>query len=137
MFKEKIVIPSIYEKVSDVCYSLRAFCFTNDIDKKISGEMELCLTEALNNVIKHAYKEDPTKEIEISFSKDDKKLSITIEDTGIPGKNFKKIELVFDPTDVLTLPEGGMGLFIINSLMDTVGYERKGDRNFFVMKKLL
>jgi serine/threonine-protein kinase RsbW len=137
MQKKEISIPSIYERVSEACFSLRDFCFHNSVEKKICSELELCLTEALNNVIKHAYKEDFLQKIDLAYSFDSNQLKIEIEDFGLPRTNFKEPVLNYNPSDVDTLPEGGMGLYIIKNLMDDVIYSRIEGKNRFIMKKIL
>lgn len=136
--KRKIIsVPSVYERVSEACFSLRDFCFHNGIEKNICSELELCLTEALNNVIKHAYKEDNSGKIDLTFSFEINELEIIIEDSGLPRTNFKEPVLNYDPSDVNTLPEGGMGLYIIKNLMNIVSYNRIEGKNTFIMKKII
>lgn len=135
--KKELTILSIYENVTDACIALRDFCTGGGIDKNTSSEFELCLTEALNNVIKHAYKGDHTKKIDLLYSLTDNELEIVVEDTGIARTNIKEPVLNFDPDDINSLPEGGMGLYIIKNLMDSAEYSRVGDKNIFKMKKLL
>ncbi len=137
MTRREIKIFSIYEKVAEACYSLRDFCFKEKIEKKVCSELELCLTEALNNVIKHAYKEDPNKVIDITFTFDNSELTMMIEDSGSPRINIKEPELEYDPKDINSLPEGGMGLFIIKNLTDTSEYFTKEGKNIFLMKKII
>ena len=137
MTRREIKIFSIYEKVAEACYSLRDFCFKEHIEKKICSELELCLTEALNNVIKHAYKEDPNKVIDITFTFDRSELTMLIEDTGSPRLTVKEPELEYDPKDINSLPEGGMGLFIIKNLTDSSEYFTKEGKNIFLMKKII
>ena len=43
----------------------------------------------------------------------------------------------FDPTDVANLPEGGMGLHLIHSVMDEVRYHSEGGRNALTMRRRL
>lgn len=137
MQNKNISIPSVYERVSEACFSLRDFCFHNNIEKNMCSELELCLTEALNNVIKHAYKEDSLQKIFLEYSLKANVLEITIEDSGLPRINFNEPVLNYDPSDVNTLPEGGMGLYIIKNLMDNVTYSRIDGINTFIMKKVL
>lgn len=137
MNKIELKIFSIYEKVAEACFSLRDFCFKQNIEKKICSELELCLTEALNNVIKHAYKENPDKLIEISYTFENSELTIRIEDFGNPRTSIKEPSLEYDPKDINSLPEGGMGLFIIKNLTDSSEYFSDQGKNVFIMKKLI
>jgi len=137
MIQKTLSIASIYEKVGEACCSLRELCSSIEIEKKVCSEMELCLTEALNNVIKHAYKEDPDQKIDLTYSLKGKELEIIIEDYGIGRTNLGEPSLIYDPEDINSLPEGGMGLFIIKNLMDFVSYYRIEGKNTFIMRKNL
>jgi len=126
---------SDYEKVAEACFVLREFCVSAGIEKKICCELELCLTEALNNIIKHAYKEDNSKTIHVLISITEFELEIKLTDTGSPRLTVSEPSLVYDPKDINSLPEGGMGLFIIKNLMDSADYNTSQGINTFIMKK--
>ena len=113
MDSKSFTINSAYKNVSSVCFIAKTFCEENYVNEDKTREIELSLAEALNNIIKHAYKGDETNKIEIAMTYDDNKLTIKLIDNGIPRKNLKKPVLEFDPNDIDSLPEGGMGLFII------------------------
>lgn len=96
--------------------------------------LDLVLEEALTNVIKYAYADDEEHDITISITIEDGTQTIRIEDDGV----------AFDPTQsadpdidlsVEDRPIGGLGIFLINQIMDTVQYTREGDKNVFVMTK--
>jgi serine/threonine-protein kinase RsbW len=81
----------------------------------------LAVDEACTNIIKHAYKLSPEGEIIIKIDYDNEKFTVTIIDYG---KSF-------DP-DRVPLPDlqkyyrehrvGGLGMYLMKSLMDDVSY---------------
>ncbi|MCB0752568.1 MAG: ATP-binding protein, partial [Ignavibacteriae bacterium] len=85
--------------------------------------------------IKHAYKGNEENIINILLEYSENKFKVVLEDTGIERANLDKPTLEFDPEDVDSLPEGGMGLFIIEQLMNEVNYQRIGNKNSFTMVK--
>ncbi|MCB0732626.1 MAG: ATP-binding protein, partial [Ignavibacteriae bacterium] len=87
------------------------FCEDHIVPEATIREIELCLAEALNNIIKHAYKGNEENIINILLEYSENKFKIVLEDTGIERANLDKPTLEFDPEDVDSLPEGGMGLF--------------------------
>jgi len=91
--------------------------------------------EALNNVIKHSYKSLPENELSVLLCIDLEKVKLDISDFGIPRTNLGKACLDFDPEDITNLPEGGMGLFIIENLMDETYYISDGKTNVFTLIK--
>ena len=137
MKKKEYKISCEYKEVPKVSIKVSAFCKELLGSKSVCGELEICLVESLNNIIKHAYKEDTSKSIEVVIEVTEKDVIIKAKDRGISRKDFKKPILEYDPDDIENLPEGGMGLFIIDQLMDEVTYKTENGVNIFTMKKNL
>ena len=90
-------------------------------------DVDLFLTEAVSNVIRHGYVDDAPHEIGIEITREPGTLTIRIEDDARP----------FDP---LCVPEslaasldeagpGGRGIVLMRSAADSASYERRDDRN--------
>ena len=89
-------------------------------DEDIS-KIALAVDEACTNIIKHAYRSDPTKIIQVNVSAGSGSFVVAIQDEG----------LQFNPTQVqppdmkeyLThYRRGGLGVHLMKSLMDRVEY---------------
>ncbi len=97
-------------------------------------DVRLAVDEALTNIIKHAYEKDSTKKIDIELEINSEKLCVTLADTG---KAFK-VRALKQP-NVLEYARqkkrGGMGLYLIHTLMDSVDYYRKEGKNEIRMCK--
>ncbi|MBK8943985.1 MAG: ATP-binding protein [Ignavibacteriae bacterium] len=137
MNSKKFIINSEYKNVNSVCFITKTFCEDHLISDNSIREIELSIAEALNNIIKHAYKGEENNTIEISMEVKNKIFKIILTDYGIERSNLNKPTLDFDPNDIESLPEGGMGLFIIEQLMDETNYLREGNKNIFTMVKNL
>ncbi|WKZ70229.1 MAG: ATP-binding protein [Melioribacteraceae bacterium] len=135
MNSKEFSIASNYTEVTPVCKEIRSFCLDENIKPSDCSEIEICLIEALNNIVKHAYKEDFTKSIQIKVDINNNEIMIQLFDSGISRKEFKKPTLEYDPEDIENLPEGGMGLYIIDQLMDEISYKVLDGVNIFSMKK--
>ena len=135
MNSKKFSINSEYKNVNSVCFIVKTFCEDHFVEDKKIREIELSLAEALNNIIKHAYKGNANNSINVSLDISGKRFEVVLEDFGIPRENIGEPTLNFDPSDIESLPEGGMGLFIINHLMDENKYERIGNKNIFTLVK--
>ena len=135
MNSKKFTINSAYKNVSSVCFIAKTFCEEYDIAGDKIREIELSLAEALNNIIKHSYKGNEENKIDIYLSIDETKITISLTDFGESRKNIGKPVLEFDPADIDSLPEGGMGLFIIEQLMDENSYAADGNKNIFTLVK--
>lgn len=90
--------------------------------------VELAVSEAFTNAVR--YSQESGQGVVLAFSILSDRLVILVKDPG-PGYDMDKI-----PTpDFDAHPEGGYGLFIIHSLMDTVSYTRESPLNTFRMEK--
>lgn len=118
----KFSITSEYHNISMVSKKIKTFLLRQRVDVEISDPILICLMEALNNSIEHSYLEKSGNNIDVIVSISKTKVEIDIMETGIPRTNFDKPKLQFNPDDLSTAPEGGMGLYIIDNLMDSVSY---------------
>lgn len=105
---------------------------------KLSGSLtmniNLVLEEALSNIIYYAFNDNGEHKIRISLSNINNMLTVRIKDDGIP----------FDPSaqlqpditlPVLERPVGGLGIFLISKIMDTVHYSREKNMNILTLTK--
>ena len=107
--------------------------FDNDDVSKI----ELAVDEACANVIKHAYDKNSDKPIEISIKVDDKKMTVVVADKG-KGFDPKAIKVPNMNEYLTKMKVGGLGLYLIETLMDQVDFEIKpGVKNRVKMVKYL
>jgi serine/threonine-protein kinase RsbW len=99
----------------------------------LGHHLNVVLTEALVNAIKHANTADPDKEVLIRISVCDRELQIKVFDNGL---GFD-LNLISSSTCPDPLNEQGRGIFIIRSLMDTVEYKKANGGNVLEMRKRL
>jgi len=96
--------------------------------------IELCVVEAINNAIEHAYTQDARGRVEIQLDIDADTLEITVTDTG---RAMPKAAVVTARTADRQAPgelrESGYGLGIITNIMGNVDYRRVGNRNILTM----
>jgi serine/threonine-protein kinase RsbW len=93
----------------------------------------IALDEMLSNIVRHG-RLAPDAAIDLRFSLGGGSLEIEIVDTGAP---FNPL-LAPAPDTRSTLDErrpGGLGIALVRQLMDDTRYERRGDRNRFVMTR--
>ena len=100
--------------------------------EELAYHMNLVLTEAMTNAIRHANEGDPSQEVHITISIVDRTLSIRVYDQG---QGFDVTTL---PTpDFKGLNEHGRGVYIIRTIMDTVCYRKHNDGHVLEMTKVL
>ena len=105
-----------------------------NVGKSLASKLRLAVEEAVVNVIKYAYPSGRHGSIHVAFMTDGRQLKITITDTGVS----------FDPTTIakvdtsLSAKErkiGGLGIFLVREIMDSINYERVDDRNVLTLTK--
>lgn len=132
----KFAIDSRLEHVSLLGLAVRSICSQLTLSPTEIYQIELSVVEAVNNTIKHAYHSQPGHAVEVIATVETDRLIIEVCDTGLPIPEERRSAADFDPDDVLNLPESGMGLHIIHTVMDKVEYDRHGYKNVLRMIKL-
>ncbi|MFU8789973.1 MAG: ATP-binding protein [Methylobacter sp.] len=98
----------------------------------LAYHLNLVLTEATVNAIKHANHNNPKDTVKIAIHIQESELNIKVYDHG-QGFDLEALPL----PDLDHPQEGGMGLFLIRTLMDSVTYTRHGDANILEIIKYL
>lgn len=130
-------IDSDLEDIGMIGVSVKALGMHFGMDEGGAGEVELCVVEAVNNAIEHAYLFQPGHTVKVTIQFDGEVLSIYIQDTGNSMEQLQPPNLNFNPADLDNLPEGGMGLFVISSVMDRLSYVSEAGSNTLTMQKRL
>lgn len=86
------------------------------------ADVELALTEALANVVEHAYEGRSGHEIVVSAEVQDGRLLVRVRDWGLPADPAS-----FESRDLDDPGEGGYGIFLMAELMDRVTREQQPD----------
>jgi anti-sigma regulatory factor (Ser/Thr protein kinase) len=91
------------------------------------AQVELCVAEAINNSIKHAYREDPLGKIELEISLMQDQLVVDVWDWGISATAADihldhRHALEVRPDLIQEISESGRGLAIIQEVMDLLEY---------------
>lgn len=108
----------------------------------VAMDMEICLVEAANNVIEHAYQGEKHHSLTLSVHRSSPdQIEILVIDDGkpIPAEKLAEVPVLpeFNAFDLESLPEGGFGLALIWSLADKVRYESANGRNVMTLVKRL
>ncbi len=94
---------------------------TAGFDKSSLYEIQLAVDEACANVVHHAYRDSEPGEMEITCFLEDQVLTIRVRDWGSGfDPNGVEVPDIEAPLEERTL--GGLGLFIVKSIMDRVEF---------------
>ncbi|WP_263351402.1 ATP-binding protein [Acidicapsa acidisoli] len=135
-------INSDLEDVSLLAVAINRICFYLGLGSPRSNEAELCVVEAVTNVIRHAYHGEPGHAVEVAVRTGTDSVIFEIRDNGTP-MTTKEAEVLtdgtrrveFEPLNREALAEGGRGLQIIHDLMDEIAYAADGERNRLTLTK--
>ena len=136
----KLVIESELKNVSLVGRTINGLVSMVSPSDISPHEIELCVVEAVNNCVEHAYGKERGHEVEVRFALQQDRLVVDVCDTGKP-MDQQRLEqaglamLEIDHDDSDGLPEQGRGLPIIKAIMDAVIYESKGGKNCLSLTK--
>ena len=105
-----------------------------NLDKSLARQLQLAVEEAVVNVIEYAYPADTEGSVDITMMFDGHWLKVVIDDSGV----------AFDPTaekkvdTTLSVEErrvGGLGIYLVRELMDSINYERINGHNILTLIK--
>jgi serine/threonine-protein kinase RsbW len=133
--KIRLTVDSRLEEVFLVGLAVRGICAYTSLNEMEASQMEGCVVEVVNNAIKHSYHLQPGHDVDISISLYPERIEFSIGNTGEPMKSRQAARMDFDPKNVGALPEGGMGLYIVRSVMDEVTYQCLDGVNTVSMSK--
>ena len=100
----------------------------------LANKIKLAVEEAVTNIIDYAYQNGTEGNISVTIEADESRIRFILTDSGAE----------FDPTGVskadttLTVEErpiGGLGVFLVRNLMDSINYERVDGKNVLRMEK--
>jgi anti-sigma regulatory factor (Ser/Thr protein kinase) len=127
-------LPSRLESIRSVSDMVIKYARRARLDEQEAYQCKLAVDEACSNIIRHAYGGDPTGEFAVAIRIDSGVCEIQFTDYGEP----------YDPQDIPppaignTIEDarpGGLGLYLIRSVMDEVRYTPGPQGNRLVMVK--
>ena len=134
--EKKLVIKNDISEISKLATFIGELSEELDLTPELNFNLNLVLEEAVSNVILYAYGKEEQKEISLVAQSCDNNLVFVLTDSGTE----------FDPTKVpdadITLSAeereiGGLGIFLIRQIMNTVEYQRIDGKNVLTMRKQL
>lgn len=123
-------IPQLAEFVEQICEEL-------GLDVAMNFNLNLVLEEAVTNVIMYAFPQGEEHTFTLKAWTEGNKLVFELRDQGKP---FNPIESAPEVDTTLSADEreiGGLGIFLIQKIMDEVSYQYEGQSNILTMIKVI
>src|SRR5262245_11556289 len=130
----EFVIHNSLPELGNLIESFQAFCDENQVTEEVAYDIRLALEEAIVNIIKYGYKDRLSHQIAIRVAKEKDHMLIEIEDDAQPFNPLEaKAPDLSLPVD--QRPIGGLGIYLMRTVMDNVEYERAAGKNILRLKK--
>ncbi|PKE48737.1 anti-sigma B factor RsbW [Macrococcoides caseolyticum] len=90
-------------------------------------DTKIAVSEAVTNAVKHAYKDDVQGDVLVGYVIFDNKVEVIVSDSGTSfdyERTKSELGLYEENENIDFIREGGLGLFLIESLMDEVNVKK-------------
>ncbi|MFC1562195.1 ATP-binding protein [candidate division KSB1 bacterium] len=115
-----LVISSKLSELSRVEKFSEKICKDAGIDEDVRENIAIAVTEVVNNAIIHGNKKDGAKKVFLEFIIGRKNIVIKVRDEG---NGFDPHSLADPLAPENIMKEGGRGIYILRTLMDSVDFE--------------
>jgi len=122
-------IPSDTKRIREASSEIEKFLRSVNADDSLIFDIRLSVEEAIKNAIIHGNKSNEKLPVLISYSLDDGRFRMEVEDQG---KGFDPASVPDPTTEENLLKASGRGVFLIEKLMDEVKYNERGNKIFMV-----
>ena len=98
-------------------------------------QIKLVLEEMGTNIVKYGYDDEDRKNIEIILTSESDSLTMEISDDGRPFDPFTDAPPPDLDSDIPDRPIGGLGVYLVQKMMDEARYRREDGRNKLTLIK--
>lgn len=132
--QKSLTLPNDIETIPQLNVFIDEVAEEIGIDMSLTMSLNLAIEEAVVNVMNYAYSKGKVGDVTIKALADKEWLTFVIIDSGV----------AFDPTitpeadttlSVEDRPIGGLGIFLVRQLMDSINYERTDGQNILTVRK--
>lgn len=129
-----LILHNNVEQITLLPEFVEAVAEASQLDHETIFNLNLALEEAVSNVILYAYPEGTDGVVNIEAFADKKRVSFVITDSGKPFDPTTKEDVDIN-AEMDKRPIGGLGIHLVRTIMDTVSYERKEEKNILTITK--
>jgi serine/threonine-protein kinase RsbW len=135
MGTQSITVPARLKDINPICDAVAHEAENAGFDERTIYACQLAVCEAVENIVVHGYGPDLSGTIRAEVSSQPNELTIRLYDRA-PEFNPAQYQAEA-PTPVDDPPVGGLGLYILQRVMDEISYERtRGENRLFLRKSV-
>ena len=132
---EKKIIPAKISHLDDVTDFVGELLEKTACSMKTQLQIRLAVEEIFVNISSYAYPDGTgTAELTCELLPDPERIRICFSDSGIPFNPLEK-EDADTSEEALMGREGGLGILLVKSTMDSVQYVRRDGKNILTVEK--
>jgi serine/threonine-protein kinase RsbW len=128
----RLTIDSRVDHVHMIGLAVRGICASIPLSEEDAYQVELCIVEAVNNSVEHAYHGESGHDVTVVASLGAGRLVLEVLDGGTP-MDWPSVQERREQASLLD--EGGRGFLIMETYMDEVSYDRVDGRNVLTLVK--
>jgi anti-sigma regulatory factor (Ser/Thr protein kinase) len=117
-----LTAPGLLEHVPCIRHWLQDALSAWGVSTEVIADLVLAVTELCTNIVRHGYGDTARGDISLQISRTGGVIRVIVMDTAAAFVPEKAV-----PPPPGALAEGGYGLFLIDTLVDEVSYERLGE----------
>lgn len=125
--------PATMDNLQDILENIVQFAREVGLNDKKVSELQIAAEEALVNIFHYAYPDAPG-DIDIFCSENNGNVTVDLVDSGIPFDSTKRE----DPDTSLDIADrkiGGLGVYLMKHLTDSIQYRREAGHNILSLVK--
>ncbi len=130
----EIALANDVREIAGAAAQIDDFCTRQELSPDVAYAVNLAVEEMLSNTVHHGYEDDEPHRIEVIVRLEATTLVVMIVDDG---KEFDPTKV--DETDIPASSDdqelGGLGLLLVNRMMDAVEYQRRGGCNVVILSR--
>jgi len=125
------------EELSRLTEELEEFSETHGVPPAQAQRVTLSVDELVTNIINYGSPDGSIGAIQVQVEVDAGAVRIEIEHRGFPFNPFEEVAAPDTSLPLEERPIGGLGVFLVKSLMTSVHYEHQNGRNLVVLTRSL
>ena len=124
----QFVIKAELPEIERINGQLDGFAEKHNIPSDIVQKFKIAIDDLVTNIISHGLKDGDDQSIGVRFEGSEEQMVVEIIDEGMPFDIFETAK----PDTTLSIEDreiGGLGILLVNELMDEVAYKRRNNTN--------
>ncbi len=122
-----------YDSLAAIYEFAEEFLATNEISEPERFPVHLAMEELFTNMVK--YNPEVTSDIEVSITATEGEVTVILEERGVDEFDVTTPISIDTDAPLDTRTPGGLGLFLIQNLVDTLDYEYQDGRSRVIFTK--